>query len=384
TMTSDSEEPTTRKRPRTSATGESKHSKKQRGRPKVDTQDETAADRRRTQIRLAQRAYRQRKETTISSLQKQVEQLQSIIGSMNSSFLNFNDRVLQSDILSLRPQLASELKETTEKFVSLTRSAKLMSAEDDEYTSESPVSASVPSQNSQNSSLPATLSSRDYNDVMQIDPSPSQAQQPPGTHMGLGYWRTFDDTEGTGQVQGGLDNSFFSGFEIPQFTSTSTMLASMDNTITDPSQFNALNFTAYPYRNQQPEDSPNASNNALIASSYPSSPIFRPIPFFSGTLKTPTISAPFTYSFQETTFARRLQRACIERGFHLLSGADLRPSAYSRVFRLCRHYSTRDELLAQFKLLLQQSVMDPLEFLKSPFLHLGGAGTHYPSRRSDG
>src|SRR3984885_10670025 len=64
--------PSPKKRPRRSPKSDEDDSKKQRGRPRLDTQDETAADRRRTQIRLAQRAYRHRKETTISALKKRV------------------------------------------------------------------------------------------------------------------------------------------------------------------------------------------------------------------------------------------------------------------------------------------------------------------------
>ena len=78
----------------------------------MDKQDESAADvdsplvnyykettaryhadlfnqRRRTQIRMAQRAYRQRKESTLDELRKRVSDLTNTIELMNKSFLDF-------------------------------------------------------------------------------------------------------------------------------------------------------------------------------------------------------------------------------------------------------------------------------------------------------
>ncbi|KAI4674228.1 uncharacterized protein J4E84_010734 [Alternaria hordeiaustralica] len=109
--------------------------KKARGRPRVDTQDATAADvyqRRRTQIRLAQRAYRQRKETTIASLKSQSTQLHSIIEQMNKAFLKLNESTIKSGLLQLNPSLAQEFKLVTETFASLTKTANEGQYEGDE------------------------------------------------------------------------------------------------------------------------------------------------------------------------------------------------------------------------------------------------------------
>ena len=92
----------------------------------------TMIQRRRTQIRLAQRAYRQRKETTISSLKQQSTQLQSIIEQMNKSFLRLNDSVLKSGLLQLNPGLGNELKYATESFTTLAKNASEIEAGDEE------------------------------------------------------------------------------------------------------------------------------------------------------------------------------------------------------------------------------------------------------------
>ena len=71
------------------------------------------------------------------------------------------------------------------------------------------------------------------------------------------------------------------------------------------------------------------------------------------------------------------QRAALERGYLILSQAHLRPAAVNRIFRLPLLYSTRDQLLQKFHALLNNSKMKPLEMFNLPFVHLGGAGTHY-------
>ncbi|TGZ83467.1 hypothetical protein EX30DRAFT_380705 [Ascodesmis nigricans] len=68
--------------------------KKTRGRPRMDSNDENAADRRRTQIRLAQRAYRMRKETTITSLRSRVEALEKHAEEMQTLFHELYDAAL--------------------------------------------------------------------------------------------------------------------------------------------------------------------------------------------------------------------------------------------------------------------------------------------------
>lgn len=85
-----------------------------------------AADKRQrrcTQIRLAQRAYRLRKESTISSLKDRVTKLERTLSEINNIFLAFNDSAVESGILRIKPQLALKLEQTTERFAALTRTS---------------------------------------------------------------------------------------------------------------------------------------------------------------------------------------------------------------------------------------------------------------------
>jgi hypothetical protein len=107
-------------------------------------------------------------------------------------------------------------------------------------------------------------------------------------------------------------------------------------------------------------------------------------PLLIPSLTNKTIAPVFTYSHDETTFARRLTRAALEAGFHMLSSANTRPSALNYVFKLSLPYASVDDLRIRFKMMLSRSVNEDLEFWETPFIHLGGAGTHYPRKDRHG
>ncbi|KAK8173314.1 hypothetical protein IWX90DRAFT_138339 [Phyllosticta citrichinensis] len=392
------EQPATKKRTRNVATAgdaSSSKSKKQRGRPKVDTsQDETAADRRRTQIRLAQRAYRQRKEMTINSLQHQVEHLQSVIDGMHNSFLNFNDRA--SDIASLRPDLASDLQQTRDALNQLVQTAKVVGEDHGESDdADNPSSCQDPPRQEppRQERVVANLSSRSYEEVIQpqrrrLDERAAQ-QQAMYQQLGMGYLFA-DDMLGMDLAPNADSSSNTADVLAP---STLALKSAVGATASASPPIQSLSASPFPGGSALQVSGPRGSlstsesNRRSVASDshgYGINPLSPQFTFSPSLTTSPEIQLPYTYSFQETTFARRLQRACLERGFHLLSNSQLRPGAFQRVFRICRHYATRDEIQRQFRALLQQSVLEPIEFLNSPFIHLGGAGTHYPQRDGNG
>jgi hypothetical protein len=95
-------------------------------------------------------------------------------------------------------------------------------------------------------------------------------------------------------------------------------------------------------------------------------------------------SSTYTYSHDEPNFARRLTRSTLEKGFHLLCQAHIRLSRLNYVFRLSLPYLTLEQLRLRFKSMLSRSVNEDLDFWETPFLHLGGAGTHYPRKDLNG
>ena len=89
---------------------------------------------------------------------------------------------------------------------------------------------------------------------------------------------------------------------------------------------------------------------------------------------------PKTYSFHETTLGRRLHRACLEAAYHLLLDPVRKPHTYERVFKLSLLSRDRVRMAAALKKVLARGLDDPLDFWEAPLLHIGGAGTHYPTR----
>jgi hypothetical protein len=328
--------PSPKKRPKRSSKSDEEDSKKQRGRPRLETQDETAADRRRTQIRLAQRAYRHRKETTISALKQRVSELERTIEKMNKSFLEFHDNAIDSGLVLSKPSLAQLLKATTEEFVSLAKIASIDSDHEEEAVNIAEL------EHSNNTTKPSS-NTLDFQNF-------GQSQDLAGDQYPLGFGLTFD----------GNDGSDADVEELPQYiptdTATSAALVETNDTLKEwffPSNYQQLNAEA-------------------------------PIPAFTFESLLPPIqkplkaSVPYTYSFQETTFARRLHRLCLERAFRLLTNPDIDREYIERAFRLTFAFSNRKRMLARFQELLKRKAGESLENWNVPFFRVGGAGTHFP------
>lgn len=92
---------------------------------------------------------------------------------------------------------------------------------------------------------------------------------------------------------------------------------------------------------------------------------------------------PRTYSFAETTFARRLHRATAEQAYKLLHEFDKRPTTYKRSFRLSLMSRDRGMLIKMTREMLARGPREPLD-QETALIHVGGAGTHYPKRDASG
>ncbi|KAF3025335.1 hypothetical protein E8E15_008700 [Penicillium rubens] len=98
-----------------------KPSGRKRGRPRTVTDDQEVPERRRKQLRLAQQAYRKRKETTIGNLQNRVHELETGIENISHSFLSFSSLLIEEQLLSQYPHIASALQIITQQCVSLAK-----------------------------------------------------------------------------------------------------------------------------------------------------------------------------------------------------------------------------------------------------------------------
>jgi hypothetical protein len=285
--------------------------------------------RRRTQIRLAQRAYRQRKETTIASLKSQSSQLHSIIDQMNKAFLKLNQSTIKSGLLQLNPTLAQEFKLVTDTFASLIKTANEGQYEGDEEGEQG-------EQGVEGSGAPKLAEPEP--EVQHIGwgystvPKPSAEKRPQPqlstpdsylAHISAAYGNVdsrTSDLVGCRQFGAG------SVFDQSHRSSQPPVDPSPSHTSSEPTQlpfglvdllsqhqapYATSNPHAYSVRVPTPERTP------------PTNRLPTPPP---SKLPTRTLPPVTTYSFQETTFARRLSRAALEAGFHLLSNAHARPT----------------------------------------------------------
>ncbi|GKZ34973.1 hypothetical protein AbraIFM66950_005412 [Aspergillus brasiliensis] len=97
-----------------------------RGRPRKvaeSTADEDPEERRRRQIRLAQRAYRSRKEANLSSLKDRISELEGIVEKMSTAVLSFSDVLVQSGVLASHANLTENLRDTVQTCLTLAREA---------------------------------------------------------------------------------------------------------------------------------------------------------------------------------------------------------------------------------------------------------------------
>ncbi|KAJ5624648.1 hypothetical protein N7510_000957 [Penicillium lagena] len=91
-----------------------------------------ATEKRRRQLRLAQQAFRKRKDTAIADLQKQVDELQSGIDGLSSSFLSFSELLLKDEQLGHSAPVAQSLWSLSQQFVALAKRARDEDKEDND------------------------------------------------------------------------------------------------------------------------------------------------------------------------------------------------------------------------------------------------------------
>ncbi|OQD86172.1 hypothetical protein PENANT_c008G00483 [Penicillium antarcticum] len=80
-------------------------------------------ERRRTQLRLAQRAYRTRQQATIKGLGNRISHLETILESMSSTVLSFSEKLVESGVLESYSGLTVSLRDTMKIFLSLASEA---------------------------------------------------------------------------------------------------------------------------------------------------------------------------------------------------------------------------------------------------------------------
>ncbi|TGO82187.1 hypothetical protein BPOR_0896g00040 [Botrytis porri] len=322
--------------------------KKARGRPRVDTKDETAADRRRTQIRMAQRAYRHRKETTISSLEKQVQELKGTNEEMNNIFINLYDFAISRGLLQREPEFGQQLQSSMQRFLALAK--QNAGDENQRYEDDSPDNTTHESFDGAKHSFTRQSAQR--------PPPPVLLSDEPTTAETINTW---------------------GGYTVSKDTSSEEEVRQMEynqNDTEEPRQYEIISRAteenaSFPFDltsiQQYRVEIPSPTSNDFLQGFYPHAPV----------------PLPTTHSYFELSFARRVHRATMEEGYKLLTMPNPPHRLFEKVFGYCLKYETKQECVARFKRVLNTSSKESLQEWRYPLVHLGGSGTYYPNQDPD-
>lgn len=137
--------------------------------PFRDLQAPNSLQRRRTQIRLAQRAYRNRKENAIQTLEQKVQDLKDTNEEMSNVFMQLHDFAMATGALDRNPELGRQLRITTERFLALARKAS-----EDGSTNKDDDGGSHPSPSSHHTASPShrISTSPEAIDIPRSEPPP--------------------------------------------------------------------------------------------------------------------------------------------------------------------------------------------------------------------
>ncbi|PKS11375.1 hypothetical protein jhhlp_003137 [Lomentospora prolificans] len=352
------------------ASAESK--KRARGRPRVEPKDDTAADRRRTQIRLAQRAYRNRKETAIQTLEKKVNVLQDTNEEMSKAFMNLYDTAVSQGLLSAAPEFGRQLQATTEKFVALARKMSDEASRDADQAPENEsdgVNTGSSSTSTQNATRFSSSPEASWPTSGLISPG-----APAATTAGNGEV-TSADSDRRGSISIRTASTLEARHEassqrndpsVPfgyQFPNKSSDARSIVERVTRPLSGNAN----YPF---------GMSLNTSTLGSFPDTSV----PFAVAAAPLPSFvvpPVPSSYSYLERTFGRRMQRAALEQALVLLNMPSPPPNVYAAVFGFCLLFESRDKIVKRVTDCISRHNGQTLHNWKFPFFHLGGSGSFF-------
>jgi hypothetical protein len=294
---------------------------------------------------------------------------------MNSCYVQFNDHAIRSGLLQMRPGVAQQLKQVTENFVSLAKSAA-EGREGDEDGSDSMPDTLPEGQ----SALPPAETTQETHRQVWGYTITEEVPLGPSTNGTQGQTQDLPDEQANAEKvrQTGLVRIV----GRPHVTIGHLMDQGgapwNEPTLEERDPHQGLPFGLVELPSRQQHSTQGQPYSVSIPAPDVSSPYIRlPTPRQPSSLSFRNPAPTWTYSHDETTFARRLTRASLETGFHLLSMASQRPAALNHVFRLSLPFLTQDELRERFKMLLARGVTEDLNYWDTPFIHLGGAGTHY-------
>ncbi|KAL7800920.1 hypothetical protein V8C43DRAFT_179831 [Trichoderma afarasin] len=296
--------------------------KRSRGRPRLDTKDETAADRRRTQIRLAQRAYRHRKDTAITTLEQKVKDLEASNEAMSKEFTKFYDIILAEGIFDIAPHAAPRLRLIADRLLRI-------------------------------SSMVGTSS------ITSPDSDESIVAKP-----GAGRKGANDIAMSLGSQSSILE---------PEITASTFSTSQHQH----PAAFNyEVIASATPNNASFPFFSLDATSSQPQSGSYLGNSIASPSPY-------PRLSPPAPFGFSERSFSKRLQRTTLERGLRLATMKNPPPEQYATVFGFCLLFESREAIIRRLAAGLKKAQSEVMDWKLSTSDQFGFLDSAFSSGGSD-
>jgi hypothetical protein len=287
---------------------------------------------------MAQRAYRHRKETTISSLEKQVQDLRGTNEEMSNIFISLYDFAVSKGLLQREPEFGQQLQSTTERFLALAKSTANDDENQDEHSKDGksePESGRKPKKartSPEKVQEPEPLSSQPWGGYFEKSESPVEEIQP--QYM---------------EQQSYAQKNYQRDLEI----------------ITRPTEDNA----SFPFDLMDLQtyrvDVPPVEN------------------FMQDFYSEAQLPLPDTHNYAELSFARRIQRGAAERAFKLITAKNPPQKRFQEVFGFRLMYESRESIKEKLTRQLSATTNDSLNNWKAPFVHVGGAGTFYPMHDSN-
>ena len=286
---------------------------------------------------MAQRLYRQRKETTIVKLEKRVTELKKTVQEMCQTFMDYNNKITSSGLIAPGFVFGFDPEQTARKFEQLTKKAMIEPNSDEEDLSVEQSRPEISSGESQTGSLNLSMAPVHTSSLM----STSTEYEANGSAGMLGYHVEYEMQNG--QEMDGLETQDNAPSQVyPQRTTSD------------------LRWDQGPLRQYRVE--------------VPDQNLLPNLSKFS-------VGLP-SYAFLESSFARRLHRSSYERAYHVLTNPSTPIEEIEKRMRLSFCFSDLQRIVRFLRHALSKSDREALDQWSAPLLHVGNAGLQYVQIRS--
>ena len=288
---------------------------------------------------------------------------------MHKTFRDFREKAIAGGIQKGAPSLAKHLDTAAERISELVKISKYEPNNEEEEHNPNPSTPPVENiENSASNSRPT---------VAAVSPNPTPV---------LGYQTAYeeepDDYYGETAHQNPAPSAQLDQIPLSDWTATETMQQNQGSLPDDaeatghaiePSQHYRVDIPAREI-DLQSSFSPNTKKftDGLNTS------VEKP------SLGLMSLPIPRSHSYQETSFARRLMRATVERGIRLMTDPNASQEDLNRMCRFTWCFASSSKMVESMLDVVGRTTRDGLERWEVPRLHLGGAGLHFPRANVDG